>query len=234
MKPAALGYDAFDLVIAPVHDHLPNHRKIVETQGALNLITPEYLDGCRNELLSAYPQLADKMVIGCLLGGDTRDFKFDPEKIKQVLRQLQDAARKIDAVLAVTTSRRTSAAVEEVVRQELQGKPCCPFLIIASSNNVPYAVGGILAVSSLVVISPESISMVSEAVTSGKYVVVFDAAGLKMKFQEFLAIFSRKQYISLIDQEDLSAAILNIWYNKPHRPQIVDRQIVSEAVAKVL
>jgi mitochondrial fission protein ELM1 len=76
--------------------------------------------------------------------------------------------------------------------------------------------------------------MVSEAVSSGGYVVVFDLPGLKLKFQEFLAIFSRKKYITLVECEDLSAVVYNIWYNKPRRAQLADRQAVSKALAGIL
>jgi hypothetical protein len=234
MKPVMMGWGAFDLIVALAHDHPPARTGIVETQGAMNLVTPEYLEANRRELLAVCPGLEGKPVIGCLLGGDTKDFTFDPGAIKTVLRQLKKAAKRIDGYLAVTTSRRTSAAVEAVVKKELSGHHRCPFLIVARENNVPYAVGGILAVSSITVVSPESISMVSEAVSSGGYVVVFDLPGLKLKFQEFLAIFSRKKYITLVECEDLSAVVYNIWYNKPRRAQLADRQAVSKALAGIL
>ncbi len=234
MRPVMMGWGAFDLVVALAHDHPPSKAGVVETQGAMNLVTPGYLEANRRELLAACPGLEGKRIIGCLLGGDTKDFIFEPGAIETVLQQLKKAAEQIDGYLAVTTSRRTSAAVEAVVKKELAGYSRCPLLIVARENNVPYAVGGILAVSSITVVSPESISMVSEAASSGAYVVVFDLPGLRLKFQEFLAIFSRKKYIMLVGAEDLSAAVHNIWYNKPQRAQLADRQAVSEALARIL
>ena len=62
----------------------------------------------------------------------------------------------------ITTSRRTPKKIENLLQREFKRHPACRLLIIASSNNVPEAMGGILGVSDLVIVSGDSISMVAE------------------------------------------------------------------------
>ena len=98
--------------------------------------------------------------------------------------------------MLASTSRRTPSDIEGLVKSELEGFDKCRLLVIANERNIPEAVGGILGVSDFIVVSGESVSMVSEAVSSGKYVLVFrpQAKGLCLgnKHRLFLENLEKK------------------------------------------
>ena len=91
--------------------------------------------------------------------------------------QIKEAALHYNADILMTTSRRTPSAIEQIILKELKNFERCSLCIIANQRNIPEAVGGILGLSDLVIVSGESISMVSEALSSGKRTIVFSPHG---------------------------------------------------------
>jgi mitochondrial fission protein ELM1 len=94
-----------------------------------------------------------------------------------------------DALVFATSSRRTPKWADEALKKALGDRSRCPLLVIANESNRPGVVGGILGHCDAIVVSGESVSMVSEAVSSGKPVVVFmpsEDVKMKTKYREFL------------------------------------------------
>jgi KDO2-lipid IV(A) lauroyltransferase len=241
MRPGFLGAKRFDLVVLSRHDHPPKAKNVVAIDGALNLIDQDYLEGClshiANHVSSGDTRSApgDKQFyIGLLIGGDTKNFNLAPELLYEVLRQIKLFAEISGAKILVTTSRRTSRQAEIMVKHEFKYFNPCELLIIANEKNIPQAVGGILALSSMVIISAESISMISEAVSSKKYVLVFNAQGLSDKHQRFLTYYAQNKYIYLVGASHLCSQLEKIWWEKPtiHVPD--DNLLVNEALKKLV
>jgi mitochondrial fission protein ELM1 len=174
------------------------------------------------------------LYIGLLIGGDSKKFILAKERVAEAIKQVKSAAEKLNADILITTSRRTSKEVEAVVKEGFRGYPRAKLVIIANEKNIPEAVGGILGLSSMVVSSPESISMISEAVSSNKYVLVFKAAGLSQKHQRFLDNFARNKYIYLTQAGGLGNKIEEIWHGKPKVFAPKDRQIIKQAIKALL
>ncbi len=196
MKPTFLGARKFDLVIVPRHDAPPRRKNVVVTEGALNLIDDRYLRE-QSERLKQMSDVRCQMAdgsIGLLIGGDTKNFRLNKDLMVEVIRQAKVAAGKLKADVLVTTSRRTSREIEDLVKNEFKDYPACQLLIIANEKNIPEAVGGILGLSSIVITSAESISMVSEAATSNRHVLVFNSSGLSRRHKIFLDYLSKKRY----------------------------------------
>ncbi len=235
MKPSFLSLKKFDLVVIPTHDNPPQKKNVVVTQGALNLIDDDYLESNRKQLKSFLPRVSEnKLTIGLLLGGDTKDFIMQEEMISNLLEQLKIAVQELQGRLLVTTSRRTSQKIENLIEISLKDFKFCDLLVIANKNNLPFSVGGILACSNIVVISGESISMVSEAVNSGKHVIVFDAPDLRKKHKLFLDELAAGHYIYLTKPEELNNTIVSIFKSKPEIKKLPDNIIVREALSKIL
>lgn len=222
MRPSFLPAKNFDLVVMPRHDHPPRKKNIVVTEGALNLSAP------------SQPQEAAGNSIGLLIGGDAKNFAFSAQDIREVAGQVKSAAQKLNMDILVTTSRRTSPEIESVVKQEFADYPACKLLVIANEKNIPGVVANISGSSKVIVVSPESISMVSEAAASGRYAVVFNAAGLGIKHRRFLENLCAKRYIYLSGTNDLGKVIENIWLNKPGVNILNDNSVVKEAIKKIL
>ncbi len=237
LKPSVLGFGRFDLVVMPRHDKPARRKTVVVTDGALNLIDKEYLERQGLALVSSGtrvdgdPRLAK---IGLLLGGDTKNFFLSVDIVREVIRQIKSVSEKMGAQLLVTTSRRTSPAIEKLVKGELSGYPLCRLLVIANEKNIPEAVGGILGLSDIIIVSPESISMVSEAASSAKYVLVFDCKGLRAKHRSFLANLRGCGIIRMVDPSGLSAEVEALWSNKPEKKKLEDNSRLKTALEKIL
>ena len=134
----------------------------------------------------------------------------------------------------ITTSRRTPREIENLLKGELKGYSRSKLLIIANEKNIPEAVGGILSLSQIVITSPESISMVSEAVSSKKYVFVFREDGLSSKHRRFLEHFSNNKYIYITDASNLGRQIEEVWQKRPALKTLNDNSLVREAIKKIL
>ncbi|MFH0935509.1 MAG: ELM1/GtrOC1 family putative glycosyltransferase [Candidatus Omnitrophota bacterium] len=248
MRPSILSTKRFDLVIMPRHDRPPRRKNVVTTDGALTLINEAYLKEQSAGLLKTAairppqsfggrpPELCggrhplSAFCIGLLIGGDTRQFKLKKDTVLKIIKQVKAVSGELDADILISTSRRTPAEVEDLIESEFKDHSRCKLLVIANKKNIPEAVGGILDLSSIVITSPESISMISEAASSKKYVLVFNAAGLRNKHRRALDYFKENKYISLVEAEGLGGALRDIWRNKPQVYNLGDASLVREAL----
>jgi len=236
LRPAPLGTKRFDLVIEPEHDRPAKRKNICLIEGALNLIDEKYLNQQKEELLKNTERHVPgtDRYIGLLIGGDTKQFRLKKQDIAQLVSRIKQAAESLKMDLLVSTSRRTSKEVEDLLKQELKNYSPCKLLIIANEKNLASAVGGILALSSIVVTSPESISMISEAASSGKHVLVFEASGLSIKHQRFLNVFAENKYIIRSPVQSIGQSIKDICATRPVIKTLEDNLKVKEAVKKIL
>jgi len=239
MRPSIFSTRKFDLVVMPRHDRPPRRKNVVITDGALNLINKEYMNDCISHIAERISSrksdkrlaISDKQLyIGLLIGGDAKNFRLDKNLIAEVIKQAKAAAEELDADILATTSRRTSVEIENLIESEFKDYPRCKLLVIANKNNIAEAVGGILGLSNIVVVSPESISMVSEAAKSKKYVLAFNAPGLDVKHRRFLKYFQKNNYIRLIEADGLNKAIGDLWRDRPQIGFSDDDFKVKEAV----
>jgi Kdo2-lipid IVA lauroyltransferase/acyltransferase len=234
MRPSYLSFRRFDLVVIPRHDSPPKRKNIVITEGALNLIDDAYLKEQGEDLKkSIRPEETTALTIGLLLGGNTKDFSLDKDAVRRVIRELKSVSERVPADILVTTSRRTPKEIEELVKEELKDHPNCKLLIIANEKNHPSAVGGILAFSTLVVVSPESISMVSEAASSGKYTVVFSSVSNK-RHTLFLKNLADKGYIYRCEPDKMAPLTEKLLREKPAQKRLADGPAVSRALERIL
>ncbi|MBF0619802.1 MAG: mitochondrial fission ELM1 family protein [Candidatus Omnitrophica bacterium] len=243
LRPGLSSRQNFDCVILPQHDcqgEVPGENLVV-TKAAPNLVDKKYLDDHSKALMNRYSHLKGgiRTRVGVLIGGDTKGLRLTEQQVKVVVHQLVAAANELGVELLVTTSRRTSAAVEDMLLAELRDHPRCALLILANRNNVPEAVGGILGLSDVVVVSGESISMVSEAASAGKKIVVFpvdgeDSAASKKKYADFMDGLAQEGYIIVARTTGIAAALDSLFRNKMTTKPIDDNALITAALRKFL
>ncbi|MBU1871966.1 MAG: mitochondrial fission ELM1 family protein, partial [Candidatus Omnitrophica bacterium] len=234
MRPGALSTKRFDLIIMPRHDNPAPGKNIVQSEGALNLINERYINSQAANLKSRV-KIEEGLLLGLLLGGDTKRFKLDIESLKPLLTQVKSFLEKHDARILITTSRRTPSWAEALLKQEFGNYSRCKLLVIANEENIPEAVGGILGLSKIVVVSPESISMISEAASSGRYVVVFNPPDyIGIRHNRFLQYFSSKKYIYLTKSSNIFGVLDEIITQKPEIVKLEDGLPVKQALTRLL
>ncbi len=161
----------FDLVVPPRHDGIagPN---VLATRVALHRLTPERLAAAGDAWRS---RLGD-LNVAVLLGGRSRSHRFTPETVEALVEGLAG----LEGPIAVTASRRTEPAVIDALRARLpeawfwDGTGCNPYLAM-------------LALARHIVVTEDSVSMTSEAVSTGKPVYAARMAGGNRRLARFQA-----------------------------------------------
>ncbi|OGW98658.1 MAG: hypothetical protein A2Z81_07610 [Omnitrophica WOR_2 bacterium GWA2_45_18] len=245
LKPGLLGYDRFDLVLLPQHDVSRQDRsrkRVAVTVAAPNLVNEEYLKEQSVLLLNRFSHLKShtRMKIGLFIGGNSKNVYLSEPQIRVLIHQIKQIAQEMNADILVTTSRRTPGHLEQLLHAELKKFPRCPLLILANKDNIPEAVGGILGLSDIVVVSGDSISMISEAAASGKDTIVFspESRGGFWKGTDKHKVFIEKLYtqgfILSAEAGSVAQTINDVFKNKIHTKKIEDQQIILNAVREAI
>jgi hypothetical protein len=244
MKPGITRLHDFDLCIVPRHDAVRPRNNIVFIDGACTGVDPEYLKSnaeALRQVLTKKGKAAPliERTIGVLIGGDTKQEILTAGRTRSVAESLARAVRDRDYQVLITTSRRTPADSEAVLKNVFLSDSRCPLLLIARNENYPCAVGGILGLSTVVIVSGESISMVSEAVASNKHVIVFRleprAAGrVSPRHERFLEHLVHSGAIHIAEPATLGATVQRLMDEPLTNRGSTDRQRIFEALKKIV
>jgi uncharacterized protein len=173
-----MSISSFDLLVVPAHDRLAGEN-VVATRGAIHRVTPARLSEAATTfapLLASLP----RPLIAVLIGGGSKSHQLTPAMTEDIAARLQTFAAETGGGLAVTASRRTGAENEAILRTRLSGENV--FVWDGAGEN-PYF--GLLGLADHIVVTADSVNMVSEACRTGKPVHVIDLAGGSAKFDAF-------------------------------------------------
>ena len=153
----------FDLVAVPHHDPTRGDNVVV-TDAAPNRITKAKLKAS----LLDFPQfdVMSSPRVAVLIGGSSKAYTMNERVTNRLAAQL----RGLDAHLMVTSSRRTGAKNEAILRRAL---PNAYFYDGDGAN--PYF--AMLAAADFILVTADSASMLSDACTSGKPVYMINLEG---------------------------------------------------------
>jgi len=159
----------FDLLVAGRHDSPPEAPNILPILGATHRMSPARLTAARERwaMFAAFP--APRVAL--LLGGPPRGEGMEPSTAAAIGRQVAGFA---GSVLA-TGSRRTGRPAEAALAESIAGLPHHLHRWGDAGEN-PYA--GLLAWSDAVVVTGDSVSMLSEALATPVPVFIADPGGL--------------------------------------------------------
>jgi mitochondrial fission protein ELM1 len=161
----------FDLVAVPFHDPLRGDNVVV-TDAAPNMITSASLSAAKAEFANLFAPLPGPRV-AVLIGGNSRTHKLTAEKTKWLAAELKG----MNAGIMVTASRRTGAENAAILKENLTGENI--YLWDGSGDN-PYH--GMLAWADYILVTGDSVSMLSDAGTTGKPVYIIELDGGSKRF----------------------------------------------------
>ncbi|HEV2362670.1 MAG TPA: mitochondrial fission ELM1 family protein [Caulobacteraceae bacterium] len=167
----------FDLVIVLGHDDTAAAPNVIETVTALHEITPERLAAGAQGWRQRFARLP-RPLTGVAIGGPTRRSGFSRADGRRFIGILRSA--RLQGGLAITPSRRTPGHVRRCLARTF-GEDSGVFIFDGAGDN-PYL--GILALSDRLLVTGDSVSMVSEALATGRPVQVFDTG--EGRHQRFL------------------------------------------------
>jgi hypothetical protein len=169
----------FDLIVAGRHDELTGPNVIV-TRTAMHRVTPDRLVEARAVWR---PRLAHlpRPLVAVLVGGSNGRFRLDGLVGHALAERLALMMRLDRTGLIVTPSRRTDPAVTHALAATL--RPLGAEVWDGSGEN-PYF--GMLAVADLIVVTADSVSMLSEAVATAAPVMSYALPGHSRRQQLFV------------------------------------------------
>ncbi len=165
---------AFDLVAVPEHDPARGENVVV-TIGAPNRITAIALDRAKTEFAATFAMMSGPR-IAVLLGGDSKAHKMTPPLMEDLGRRLAG----LQGSLIITASRRTG---EEARAALLKGLGGHPHWFWDGTGANPYH--GMLAWADYIMVTADSVSMLSDAGTTGKPVYMIPLEGGAARLNAF-------------------------------------------------
>jgi mitochondrial fission protein ELM1 len=165
----------WDTVIAPRHDQLigPN---VLQPLGSLNPIDDEWLQDGRE----ASPTLIElpRPRVGVLIGGPRTGIRMDADYTQQLLK----SHRRDGGSIMALASRRTPVAMIDTIRHALRDIPGFVWSGPDDGSN-PYP--GVMGWADRLVVTPDSVNMLSEACAVGCPVQTLVTASLPAKLLRF-------------------------------------------------
>lgn len=159
-----INFPEADILAIAEHDPTRAHNVIV-TKAALNRITPKKLASEAKQ----FPHLASLTGprVAVLIGGSSKAYNMTEDMTRTLCEQLSH----INGSLMITASRRTGEKNRQIIEKTLQSDQ--NFIWDGSGKNPYFA---ILGLADFILVTADSVSMLSEACTTGKptYMIPLD------------------------------------------------------------
>jgi KDO2-lipid IV(A) lauroyltransferase len=150
----------FDMAIIPKHDRVNvTAKNIVEIKGALAYPAEieEKAQKCRD-----FFKLGKNRKIAIFIGGPANDKAAFINNLEIFLKNLKIFAEGKDYKLLISTSRRTPAQAQALIKEELEGFKNSEAIVYAHQANYDFVFNGFVSLSDIVFTTAESVSMISE------------------------------------------------------------------------
>lgn len=174
------GHDAFDRIMVPCHDRAldrlrarPNVRVIT---GAPHPLTSESVGAAAGSWGDVWAELP-RPWIGVLVGGDSGRRRLDAGIARALARQAGALAARAGGSLLVTTSRRTRPDAQAALREALAQGSAPHVLMPWSTDPAANPYKAMLALADGLVVTGDSISMLTEATMAGGPLWIFSPPG---------------------------------------------------------
>ena len=238
-RPSPVGTRYFDLAILPMISwhHASRKDNICRTIGVPNPISPESLDAKRKQLERAL-NLSDCPRIGVLLGGTDRHETITRDEAEGLSEICKVTAEQMNAQILVTTSRRTPPKVTAYMVSTVKHADWCPLFITPDTSSEledPYQ--AILALSDLLIVTADSFSMVCEAASSGRTVIVLMLSEEKTRLPKRYAVYRYMEEHSIVSRcrlDGLETHIANALVSEMSNKSLQDTETAVEAIRQLV
>lgn len=212
----------FDLVTVPQHDPARGEN-VITTTGALHRVTPERLA----EELSKFPALQKlpQPRAAVMIGGNSKAHHLTAENTTKLAARLQELVKNYS--LMITVSRRTPHTCLDILQKALADAPGTYFWDGSGDN--PYF--AFLGLADFLLVTEDSVSMTSEAISTGKPVYTIPMEGGARRIDRFHHLLQTQGYTRILPQE----GALETWhYAAPQDTAVVAEKIKALLEAKAL
>ncbi len=199
----------YDLAVVPAHDEgsIPKHnfRTLISPSGYSAGSFEEETAQLKSEITGD-----GKPFSAVFVGGKTHDFDWTVADAEKLLSILERATSKTGGFM-LTTSRRTSIGVERFFKHQIGKTSVCRKLVIANEDSRAFVAKGMLGLAQRMIVTEDSLAMISEAVASGKPVIVIRTASERLpeKHRRFLEKLIEKNWVTTATLQNLSRVIMD-------------------------
>ncbi|MEO6967438.1 MAG: mitochondrial fission ELM1 family protein [Rhodanobacteraceae bacterium] len=185
----------WDAVIAPRHDQLSGDN-VIATLGSLNPVDDAWLAAGRE----AFPDFAElpQPRTALLLGGPRRGVGLDQTYAKALADGVAARVLREGGSVLATVSRRTPPAFAQILRERLAHLPGVFWHKDVDGPN-PYP--GLLGWAQRIVVTPDSVNMLSEAAATGAPVHSLVTASLPEKLMRFHAALRERGLLNDLESD---------------------------------
>ena len=188
----------WDLVIAPEHDGL-QAANVLTLSGSLNPVDEAWLAQARSQHASLGRLAAPRTAV--LLGGPTHAVRFNRGALEVLLAKLEFSLQRDGGRLMICGSRRTPPAWAELLRARYAGDGHRVWLDASDGENF-YA--GALAWADRIVVSPDSVNMISEACATALPVFVAEPKRATGRVRRYLDNLLERGRIRALERDSVS------------------------------
>ena len=206
----------FDFVIAPEHDGLIGNN-VFNSKGAIHYLTNNELDQSENYLTNKIDN--QKKIVALIIGGPTKHYEYDLKTIAEIFKKIKNNFLNSNYQLIVIPSMRTP--------QHIIGKAKDFFsdsqIIIPNVDKKAYL--SALKISDHIIVTCDSISMISEAAITGKPIYVAQMPAVKND-QRFKSFFNLFESLNII--KPLNNSVENWNYTKLNETNRIAEQLKNK------
>jgi mitochondrial fission protein ELM1 len=189
-----VNFSNFDLIVAPEHDKI-NGNNVLNTFGALHYIEKKEIDNSTN-FFSKYNLSENNKIVTLVLGGPNRYYDFNEIDLGNIFISIKNNFLKKDFKLIIISSRRTPDNIINFAKKFFLDS----VTIIDFVSKEAYL--SALKLSKIIIVTCDSISMISECAITQKpiFVAKMKAKLGNAKFEYFLNRFKEKGIIRFLGE----------------------------------
>ena len=168
----------FDVVVSPKHDKCKG-LNVIETEGALTKINSKYI---KNINKKKPPRILKEKFISVLIGGDSRHHKITRPILDKIIKNLKSIQEKKKIRIFILISRRTGKKDYLYLKKTLISKNF--IFVLPNSKKVSYL--NAISFAKAIIVTSDSVSMVTEACSTGKPTYIIDIPTKSKRFSLFI------------------------------------------------
>lgn len=169
----------FDHIILPQHDNIrqssPNVIRIIGALSNMYNLLPKATEN----FYTAYPDMKD--FIAVLIGGKSKGFDFNNENARELVESLEALSITHSIPLFISFSRRTPKNIKSLLKKRFT----FPNMVYDTNESVPNPYPGIIGAAKYIILTADSISMCSEAASTGKPIYIYCPKNFALRKHKF-------------------------------------------------
>jgi len=182
----------FDYIVTPEHDDLKS-KNVLSSKGAIHYLTNDELDENENYLKSRID--SQKKIVAFIIGGPTKYYNYEEKVIDEIFLKIKNNFLNNDYQAIIIPSMRTPKSIIKKSQDYfVQGQ-----VVIDNVDKKAYL--SALKLADHIVVTCDSISMISEAAITGKpiYVAQMPTTKKNKRFENFFKLFESLKIIKNLD-----------------------------------